>query len=154
MVNGPDVADCNEIVFVNSTGKPHGLAETFSVVIGLKSLWRAVLMASRERTADVDGESKVVIEAVGERWSMSELSTHWLMFTVLDMGDLVQVAFDVQCWSDRSPDRRQFLATGQPKVPRGRHDQDTRQTRAYDNAATWNSQYCSICHRFFLVIPK
>jgi hypothetical protein len=75
-VNGRDVADSGEAVFVDSTGKPHGLIETFSLVIALESLGRAVSMESRERLVDVDGESAVVVEAVGDRWSMSGLFTH------------------------------------------------------------------------------
>jgi len=70
------MADCGEVVFADSTGKPHGLTETFSLVIALESLGRAVSMESRERMADVDGESAVAVEAVGDRWSMSGLFTH------------------------------------------------------------------------------
>lgn len=96
-VNGPGAADCGEVVFVDSTGKPHGLTETFSPVITLELLGGAVSMESRERMADVDGESGMVVEAVGECWFMSGLSTLWLiMFAVLDMRGLVQVAWVVQ----------------------------------------------------------
>ena len=90
-VNGPGAADCGKVVVVDSTGKPHGLTGTFSTVIALGSLRGAVSMVSRERMADVDGESGMVVEAVGERWSMS-LFTLWLMFIATDMGGLVQVA--------------------------------------------------------------
>ena len=81
-MNGPGVADCGEVVFVDSTGKPHGLTETFSLVIALESLEGVVSMVSRERMADVDGESGMVVEAVGECWSMSGMSTLLLILVV------------------------------------------------------------------------
>jgi len=87
-VNGPGAADCGEVVFADSTGKPHGLT-TFSLVIPLESLGGAVSMVSRESIADVDGESGMAVEAVGERCSTSGIST--IMLAVLDMRGLVQV---------------------------------------------------------------
>jgi hypothetical protein len=95
-VKGPDVADCDEVVFVDSIGKPHGLIPC-SLVTALESLGRAVLMVSRERTVDVDGDSGVAVEAIGESWSMSGLFTHWLMLAVPGIAVLGQVVWVVQC---------------------------------------------------------
>lgn len=93
-VNGPD---CGEVIFVDSTDKPHGLTGTFSSVIAPESLGVLLSMVSRERMADVDGESGMVVEAVGERWPMSGLFTlRLIMFAALDMRGLVQVAWVVQ----------------------------------------------------------
>jgi hypothetical protein len=92
-VNGPGAADCGEVVFVDSTGKPHGLTETVSPVIALESRGGAVSMVSRERMADVDGESGMVVEAVGDCWSSGLFTLFWLvMLAVLDMRGLVQIA--------------------------------------------------------------
>ena len=74
------MADCGavEFEFVDSSDKPHGLTETFSLVIALESLRRPVSMVSRERMVDVDGDSVPIGETVGEYEcrSISGLFTH------------------------------------------------------------------------------
>lgn len=83
-MNGPSWIDCDDFVFVDSSGDPNDREDILSLRISLDKPEGRVLIVSEETMVDADGDSGMAIGIARGCWSVSGLGcTYGLILPVV-----------------------------------------------------------------------